>query len=311
MTSPRSPNPCWVVVVADDHNADWASGTRIAARRAPVQYTRLGESATLLQTALRRAQRIATVSRVVVTALEENREYWEPPTWFIPPVNKFVGVNRAASLLMTTAALLAIAAKHPSSVVTILRARCLVERESILSAALVQAVALLPLVDEGVITLGMLDIHDGVDEDYLVGCRAKAGPGFAIQGYARRPIPWIARHLKQQGAMVASDILVGYAGAFAAHISKQWPGLTRQLTNIVVAAAAANVECEVPMDFERGMPSSVLRLLRWTAPTFAQRAFRVHRCGWSGLKSPQAVERLCAFISDAADRHGERMYEEV
>jgi hypothetical protein len=247
----------------------------------------------------------------VVTALEENREYWEPSTWFIPPVNKFVGDNRAASLLMTTAALLAIAAKNPSSIVTILPARCHVERESILSAALIQAVALLPLVEEGVITLGMLDIHEGVDEDYLVGCRAKAGPGFAIQGYARRPIPWVARHLKQQGAMVASDILVGYAGAFAAHISKQWPGLTRQLTNIVAAAAAASAECEVPMDLQRGVPSSVLRSLRWRAPTFAQRAFRVHRCGWSGLKSPQAVERLCSFLSNAADGQEDRKYREV
>jgi hypothetical protein len=165
-----------------------------------------------------------------------------------------------------------------------------------------QAIALLPHVTEGVITLGMVDLNEGIDEDYLITGRAKSGPGFTVQGYARRPISWVAHHLREQGASIASGINIGYAGAFAAHISKNRPGITTQLGKLIAAAAKAETECEVPLEMRRGMPRPKLRFLRWQPPSFSQRAFRVFRCGWSSLKSPRAVERILAFVESAADQ---------
>jgi mannose-1-phosphate guanylyltransferase len=194
---------CWCIVGADDQNSVFAPDAHCDPPRAPVQYSRFGGTTSLLENAMRRAAKIAPDSQVVLTALEEYRELWEPITWSIPPKNKFVGDNRAGSLLTTSAALLSIAAQSPTNVVLLLPARCHVECESTLHAALIRAVAFLPLVEEGAITLGMIDLYEGVDEDYLMTSRSKRGPGFAIHRFAQRPIPWVTRHLRDQGAMVA------------------------------------------------------------------------------------------------------------
>jgi mannose-1-phosphate guanylyltransferase len=284
-------------VVADDHGPEWAPLMNVEESPAPAQYSRLGESLTLLQRALRRAARIAPAPHVMVTALDEYRNYWEPSLWCVRPQNRFVGDNRAASLLTGAAALLSITTASPSSVVTILPARCYVVREYLLRLALEHALSMLPRVSEGVATLGMVDMNEGIDEDYLVCARAGLGPGLVVDGFAHRPTAWVARRLKNQGAMIASGIMVGYAGAFAAHISKHWPGLTLKLTQLVAAASAAGEECEVPMLLQAGVPKHVLRSLRWNPPSFPQRVFCVRGCGWSGLKSAQAVERISTWIS--------------
>jgi hypothetical protein len=292
----------WCVVIADDQGPEWASAVSAdTARPLPVQYCRLRESSSLLQKALKRAVKIAPTTQIAVTLLDEFREHWEPSLWFTPPANRFVCDNRAGSALSTAAALLSIANKSSSSIVTVLPARCHVEHENVLAAALEQAISLLPQVAEGVITLGMVDINEGIDEDYLIMDRARSGPGFTVQGYARRPIPWIADHLRQHGAAIASGVTVGYAGAFAAHLSRHWPGVTRQLSHLIAASSAAGVECEVPSALQRGMPAPKLHFLRWQPPSFGQRAFRVFRSGWSGLKSPRAVDRIISFVERAAE----------
>jgi mannose-1-phosphate guanylyltransferase len=292
----------WCVVVADDQGPEWVPAVRSRdSRSLPVQYCRLRESSTLLQRALKRAARIAPTTQIAVTLLDEFREQWEPSLWFTLPSNRFVCDNRAASPLSAAAALLSIANKCPSSIVTVLPARCYVENERVLGGALEQAIALLPQVAEGVITLAMVDMNAGIDEDYLIMDRARTGPGFTVQGYARRPIGWVADHLRQQGAAIASGVAVGYAGAFAAHLSRHWPGVTRQMTQLIASASAAGVECEIPSALQRGMPGPKLRFLRWQPPTFAQRAFRVFRSGWSSLKSPRAVDRIIAFVERAAE----------
>ena len=242
---------------------------------------------------------MAPTSQIMITALDEYREYWESSVWYLRPENRFVGENRAGSLLTGAAALLSIAQLSPSNVVTILPARCYVAQEWIFSAALERALSILPGVREGVVTLGMVDIDEGVDEDYLAVARARIGAGFLVLGFARRPASWTARLLVRQGAMIASGIMIGYAGAFAAHISKHWPGLTQTLAKLRAAAAAAGSECEVPMDLQRGVPRPAMKSLRWNPPMFPQRAIPVMGSGWSGLRSQRAVERVTTYSSIA------------
>src|SRR5580704_1853281 len=205
-------NSNWCIVVADDHGPEWAPTVQLGERPSPAQYSRLGGSSTLLQRTMRRAARMAPPSQVMITALDEYREYWEPSVWYVRPENRFVGENRATSLLTGAAALLSIAQVSPSN----------------------------------------------VDEDYVAVTRARTGAGFTVLGFARRPTSWTARLLVQQGAMIASGIMIGYAGVFAAHISKHWPGLTQILARMSAAAAAAGSECEVPMDLQRGVPSPTM-----------------------------------------------------
>ena len=289
----------WCIVEVDDHRSDRGLGA--GGDPAPVQYCRLAQEATPLQRSLHRAAAVAPKSQVIVTAFEEYRCLWEPLLWTVRPERRFICDNRAASQLASAAAILSVAARSPSSVITILPARCSVIHEGILRRALHRAIGDLSAVPEGAITLGMADLEEGIDEDYLVVGRPCVGRGFPVDGFARRPVPWVARHLKQSGALVASGIMLGYAGVFAAHISKKWPGVTRNLSQTVSTAAAIGEECEISSSLNRGVPPAVLHSLRWHPPAFPQRVFSVFSSGWSGLKSPRSIARRTEFLSSGAE----------
>jgi mannose-1-phosphate guanylyltransferase len=285
----------WCIVVADEHGAGCPIGTEHD--RSPAQYCSLGREATPMRRALHRAASIAPSSQIILTALEEYREYWEPAAWFIRPDKRFVGDNRWASQLSSAAAVLSVAARSPSSIVTILPARCHVADEAVLSRAVTYALSQLPGVPEGAVTLGMLDAEIGLDENYLIVSPARIGRGLAIDGFARRPVAWVARHLKSHGALVASGIMIGYAGVFASHISMNWPGISHKLAALSEAAEIAGEECDVPASLDRNVPKSILNSLRWHPPAFKQRVFAVCRSGWSSLNSPQAVIRMLDYSS--------------
>jgi mannose-1-phosphate guanylyltransferase len=288
----RSP---WCIVVADEHGPGCPVGAD--SDRSPVQYCRIGMEATPLQRALHRAVSIAPASQIILTALEEYRHCWEPAAWFIRPDRRFIGDNRWASQLSSAAAIFSVAARSPSSVVAILPARCHVDDEAVLGRAIAHALSQLPAVPEGAATLGMLDVEDAVDENYLIVSPARIGRGLAVDGFARRPVAWVARHLKSHGALVASGIMIGYAGVFAAHISQYWPGISRKLAMLAETAEIAGEECDVPASLDRNVPKSILNSLRWRPPAFKQRVFGVCRSGWSSLNSPQAVARMLDYSS--------------
>lgn len=290
----------WCIVVADDHGPEYVPSITGVAKTTPAQYCGFGEPTTLLQKALRRARHIAPAAQIAVTVREEDRGRWEPALECIHPERRFVSDTRLMSSLTTAAALLSIAADSDSNVVTILPARCYVANEWKLSSALDTLHRMLPGIPEGVGTLGMIDIDDAVDEDYLVPCEAEAGPGLAVRGVARCPAAWVAQLLRERGAMVASGILTGYAGVFADHIFKRWPELAKALAKINEAAAVCG-ENRLSADMHRDMPRSVLRPLRWWPPLFPLRAVPVFRCGWRGLRTARAVSKVSASCTVSDD----------
>lgn len=293
----------WCIVV-DDHGPAWPMGS--AADRSPVQYCRLGGEATPLQRALHRAASIAPASQIILTTLEEYRDFWEPAAWLVRPYRRFIGDNRCASQLSSAAAILSVAAHSPSDIVTILPTRCHVVNEWTLDRGIRHAQSELPGIPEGVVTLGMLDMEDGVDENYLIVSRPRFGAGLTVDGLARRPIAWVARHLKAHGALVASGIMIGYAGVFAAHISRHWPGISNRLAKLSEAAQIAGAECDVSSALNREASRAVLRALRWHPPAFRQRVIGVCRSGWSGLNSPQSVARMADFLSNESRQRGKQ-----
>jgi hypothetical protein len=292
----------WCIVVADDHAPEWAPYGALDLHSVPVQYGCLGGSATLLHRALHRAASIAPTSHIIVTTLEEYRGLWEPILWCVRPEMRFISDKRTSPLLTLATAILSIARVSPSSIVTIMPARCHVGHEWILRQALSQVASELPYVPEGAATLGMLDIDEGVDEDYMVLGRYQSGRGMAVRGIARRPTAWVARHLRRQGAVVSSGIMIGSAGVFAAHISKHWSAISHTLTSLAALAAAARLECAIPGRLQRRMPGPVLKSLRWHPPAFPQRVFTVCDSGWSGLKSPHAVARIAEIMANRIHR---------
>src|SRR5580692_5334912 len=126
----------WCIVLAADTAPEWMPYGSLELRSVPVQYGCLGGTTTLLQRALHRAAAIAPASQILLTVLDEYRDRWSPTLWCVRPERRFVSDMRTNPLFALAAAILSISSVSPSSIVTILPARCHVNHESILLEAL-------------------------------------------------------------------------------------------------------------------------------------------------------------------------------
>ena len=283
----------WCIVISDEYGADAIPGRRRRGLGAPAQYRHLGAPGTMLQRALRRAAAIAPADHIMMTADEQFRDYWEKSSWLVRPAKRFIGVDRRSSVLTAAAAVLYAAAQSDSSVVVLLPARSYVAHESVLRRAISQTLSELPRIPEGVATLGMLDMQEPVDEDYLIAGTPPGGAGLKVRWIARRPIPAVVRQLRWRGALVASGIMVGYAKVFADHIARSWPKLDRHLRALI---RSPDEECRVPDELRGEIRAGVLGSMPWHPTFLPQRVVAVSCSGWSGLKSPRAVAQITQFL---------------
>jgi len=255
----------------------------------------------MLQKALHRARRIARANRILVTAAEMHRAHWQPALWFIPAEHRFVSESPGWSALTTAAAVLSIAARAPSAAVTILPARCYVDDEWTLTLALHTALSNMGSAADGVVTLGMAGGASELDEDYLlVEEPPDGGPIVPVCVTARRPLDWVARHLVERGALVASGIFIGHADVLAAVLYKYWPKPTHQLLRHLARSFATGVENRLPAavveEALRAAPQSFWKHSPW----LPLRALRVAHCGWNSLRSARAIDQILAPQHQAA-----------
>jgi mannose-1-phosphate guanylyltransferase len=187
--------------------------------------------------------------------------------------------------LSTAAAVLSVAALSPTCLVTILPSDFWVARESALRDAIENVLTALQRVPDTVATLGMSDANAEADEDYLIVGPVSSHIGSAIQGKAHRPAPAAARRLLDQGALMASAILLNHAQAFAARIHRYWPQLARASTDFDRLARASDQEPRLPANVCQSMSSLGSLSTRLFPPTFAMRAFRVQGSGWCSRKA--------------------------
>jgi len=290
----------WCIVVADAAGPEWPVSEDINVQSAPVQYCGLGEPTTMLQKALHRAIRISHPARVMVTAAEVHRSHWQRALWFMRAEHRFVSESPGWSLLATAAAVLSIAARAPSALITILPARCYVSDEWTLTVALHRALSAPSFLADGIVTLGIVDAELGVDEDYLVLSAPDDRPTVAVAFTAQKPMEWVARDFVRRGALVATGIYIAYASALAALLYRYWPTLTH------------NILRNLKQSYVRGLENRIAPLLAQEAlraasrpfwdrpPWLTLRALRVAHCGWSSLSSTQAIEGIVTAQPEAA-----------
>ena len=276
------PKSRWcIVVAAGEQSIQAAEG--LHQRPLTSQQAAIVEGGFLRQS-LQRARRIAPPTHVLLSAREEDRSIWAGPFWFVQPANRFVSERGVPISLSTAAAVLSVAARSPSCLVTILPGECWVARESVLAGAIENALNALQEEPDAVATLGMSDVHAGVDEDYLIVGPGQCQMGAVILGKADRPRAAVARRLLDGGALVASGILLGQAQAFATRIQGYWPQLARELTDIASAERAANDERLLSARECRQIARALMSSAYLFPATFATRAFRVRGSGWCSCK---------------------------
>lgn len=270
------------IVVANDQRGVRLSGALLqcapSARPAPAV------TQGFLRLAARRATRLASPINVLVCAQDADRHIWERPFWFTRPVNRFISDPGTPTSLSTAGAALSIATKDPSCLIAILPSDFWVARESVLMDAIEKAFTQMRVMPESVATLGMIDSHQENHEDYLVVGPIHAQKGAVIQARVNRPEARLAKQLITEGAMVASGILLGYAQAFAARISKYWPHIAQQLLGSMESECLPAAERKFSTSAYQQIPRSAMNSMRLSPPTFPMRAFRVQGSGWCSRK---------------------------
>lgn len=294
------PLACCCIVVANDERSERVTHV---CQQWPLdsQETAAVKKGFLRQASLR-ARRIASPANVLVSAREEDRGVWTSPFWFTQPANRFISGRGVPTSISTAAAVLSVAARAPSCLVTILPSDFWVARESVLADAIDKALTSLQQTPGTVATLGMSDNHPGTDEDYLIVGPATSQTGAAIQARANRPGPAAARQLSREGALVASGILLGHAQAFAERIYKYWSHLARELANTARSDHCPEMEHQLAAEAYQHLPRSVMSSIRLSPPTFPMRAFRVQGSGWCSRKYSSPMQPASAFDSEEASR---------
>lgn len=269
----------WCIVVADAAGPSWwVPEEEGGASWMPIQYCGLGEPTTMLQKALHRAVRVSSAAHVLVTTAEVHRLHWQGALWCVRPEHRFVSECPGWSALTTASALLWIAARAPSAVVTILPARCYVADEWTLAVALHRALNERSLDVDDVVTLGISTADSGIDEDYL-SLRASD------------PLSSGARPGKLR-TLIASGIYIGYASTLAMRLYKHWPTLTHELLRQLAGSFDEGGERCVPQRLARQATREAPGRCWDRSPWVPRQVLRVRPCGWSGLQSIRGIERV-------------------
>src|ERR1700679_3182187 len=282
----------WCIVVADAAGPTRRVAEQSRSNGVPIQYCGLGEPTTMLQKALHRAVRLSAAARVLATAAEVHRTHWQGALWCVRPEHRFVSECPGWSALTTASAVLWIAARAPSALVTILPARCYVADEWTLAVALHGALYERPLAVDDVVTLGMTTTESVIDEESLTLCASVGRPTGTVPVSRSDSRSSSAEGSDQRGALIASGIYIGYAGTLAMQLYKYWPPLTHELLRQLAGSLDSGGERRVPPRLAREALLAEPRRY-WDRPPWAPRqVFRVNPCGWSGLRSTRAIERI-------------------
>jgi hypothetical protein len=218
--------------------------------------------------------------------------HWQGALWCVRPEHRFVSECPGWSALTTASAVLWIAARAPSALVTILPARCYVADEWTLAVALHRALYELPLAVDDVVTLGMTTTESVIDEDSLTLCASVGRPTGTVLMPRSDPRSSSVEGSAQRGALIASGIYIGYAGTLAMQLYKYWPTLTHELLRQLAGPLDRGGERRVPPSLAREALLAAPRQY-WDRPPWVPRqVFRVNPCGWSGLRSSHAIELI-------------------
>jgi hypothetical protein len=134
--------------------------------------------------------------------------HWQCGLWCVRPEHRFVSERPGWSALTTTSAVLWIAARAPSAVVTILPARCYVADEWNLAVALHHALYERPLTVDDVVTPGDDHTESEIDEDCLTPCASVGGPTGTVPVSRSDPRSWSAEGSARRRALIASGIYI-------------------------------------------------------------------------------------------------------
>jgi len=284
----------WAIVLAGGQGTRLSSLTMRGGVAVPKQFCTVNGGPTLLQLALRRAERIAGRGRVSIVVAPEHRHWWDEDLRSYVDARVVVQPHNRGTAAGVLLPLTAVCGQDRDTTVFILPSDHWVADEKILNRELQRAGRAVDAEPDTVVLLGTKP--DAPDPGYgwiLPGLETAPGV-FRIETFIEKPAPRTALELLATGAVWNSFLIAARARTLWALYEKRLPTLWHRMRAALDPDAHAQY-AELPShDFSRDMLAGAEPLLR---------LLRVPECGWTDLGTP---ERVAASVERARTRRASR-----
>lgn len=294
----------WAVVLAGgDGRRLGTLTTNAEGVSVPKQYCSLDGRPSLLQLALRRAERIVPSEQIVVVVTEQHRPWWQLELLSIRHSNVIVQPRNRGTGLGILLPLLVIAKSDPNAMVVCLPSDHHVADEEVLTASLRQAIALQTSDLTRLTLLGMVPSGPDSGYGYLTPCADSGAALRAVEGFCEKPNPERAAQLIHGGSVWNSGIFTGFVRAVLDLYPRHVPGLMGHLKVLVnawedpqtpsadlVAFYASQATVDFSHDVLERQPA---RLQYLTVPP----------CGWNDVGTPARLATTLWALPPKGDRN--------
>ena len=280
----------WAVVLAAGEGSRLHSLTTTSSGIAiPKQFWSLRGERSLLHEALRRATAVAPRTRRCIVVAEQHRQWWSTELSAEPHENVIVQPSNRGTAIGILLPLLHIVIRDPDARIVLLPSDHHVCDESILAAALQEAMRQLQARRNQILLLGISPEDDDPGLGYIVPGIADGSGVWRISHFVEKPSAALARSLIASEALWNTFIIVAHAKGLLQVLSCHFPRIVDEMRAVIehspctgaASAAAVRLYKRLPdIDFSRQILETAASALR---------VLPVERCGWSDLGTPQRV----------------------
>ncbi|MFA5939362.1 MAG: sugar phosphate nucleotidyltransferase [Sinimarinibacterium sp.] len=269
----------------------------------PKQYCSLWGDRTLLETTLARAQSVVARERVCTVVAAQHRQWWEPLLWPMRASNTIVHpVNRGTGTGVLQA-VLHILDQDPAARILLLPADHHVAEESVLAAAIRDALEHAAAHDDAVVLLGLEPEEVDTELGYIVPTpradgAAVDGAALDVAEFVEKPSPVHACELVQRGALWNAFIVAASGLALLRLYQRRHGGTVKALRQFMGIDQIMGVDRTDDVDdgIEPEASFAALPAVDFSRDVLCGaeaglRVMRVPACGWTDLGTPRTLAK--------------------
>ena len=255
----------------------------------PKQYCHVHGKASLLQTALHRAERVVPRERTLAVVAAHHRRWWRHELGALAAENLVVQPRNRGTAVGILLPLLEVLRRDPEARLLVLPSDHYVDEEDVLAESAHRAFAEIDRHPEKVVLLGIAP--DTGDTEYgWISPGPIAGEGFfEVASFVEKPEEVVASRLRRRGGVWNSFIFVARGRTLLRLYERRLPGLVRGLTG-AFANRSSGVRrwSEVSALYDR-LPARDFSGDLLQGSEAALRLLPVPACGWTDLGTPSRV----------------------
>jgi mannose-1-phosphate guanylyltransferase len=257
--------------------------------RAPKQFTSTDGSATLLESTLQRARRIAPPEQIVPVVAAQHERWWRTELADFPSENIVIQPENRGTAAGILLPLVWIVRHERDAVVVILPADHFVESEEALNGALSEALSVVTRPEASIILMGAEP--DGPEEGYgwIVPCPGPRNCPHRVAFFREKPDACATASLLSQGALLNTFIIVADGRYLLALFKEKTPQLWGPFEQTLAGRITESRRQKNLAHLYRIIPSLDFSkdVLEGGAEHLS--VYPVPPCGWTDLGTPQRL----------------------